>query len=172
MAKKDLYDEIVRVYEELLADAENNPHTGEEVVCIIAASCKCDIRLVEAVLDYHLSDDEPGEPVLQMYRADNAYMLSISPDIVENVDMSKQALEHISEKDLTAFCGITALSSGIAGISAGLLASGYAIEDICNAIQGELENHLIAAGVPSSVSLVPRSQNSTGAKGKLLHFPS
>lgn len=172
MAKKDLYDEIVRVYDELLADSENNPHTGEEVVCIIAASCNCDIRLVEAVLDYHLSDDEPGEPVLQMYKTESAYMLSITPDIAEDVDLSEQALEHIAKEDIPAFCGITALSSGIAGISAGLLTSGYAIDDICNAIQGELENHLVAAGVPVTASVIPAPSDALSVNGKILHFPS
>ena len=127
---KKLQEDIIRVYGEIVADTEH-PHTPEEIDCIIAASCDCDISDVREVLRGHCClGENDDEPILKMHKMEHAIGLEMSTAMLDVVPLD-EAYEVLNEKDRMAICGISILTSGIGGLSSGLLKAGFSKEELC-----------------------------------------
>lgn len=160
-----LYQEIVDAYEELVDTMDDDVST-ETLFAMIAEECGCDASVVAEALADYLS----RTPILQMFMADDS---TIELGISEDIGILMGGEDASDDCEVTAACGIAALSSGIATLAESLEESNDA-EDVLELVAESLREAFGNVDFPDiKVSLtLDDDADIELSNGNVLHFPS
>lgn len=160
-----LYQEIVDAYEELVDTMDDDVST-ETLFAMIAEECGCDAGVVAEALADYLS----RTPILQMFMSDDS---TIELGISEDIGVLMGGKDASDDSEVTAACGIAALSSGIVTLAESLEESNDA-EDVLELVAESLREafgNVDFPGIKVSLTLDDDADIEL-SNGNVLHFPS